>query len=140
MDCHDDTAPFVASDPHYRAWATLEKAGKTRDLECVPCHTTGFREPGGSAFDNLKGFVNVQCEACHGAGSKHVQADGDGGGLVGEPAAAVCGKCHTPEHSPRFEYKSYRGRLRVPGHGLPAPVAVPAAPPADATASAGKKR
>ena len=140
IECHDATDAFVASDPHYRAWATLEEANKTRDLDCVPCHTTGFRQPGGSAFDNIKRFVNVQCEACHGAGSKHVSADGDGDGVLALPSAAICKVCHTHEHSPRFDYDSYRKRLRVPGHGLPAP-AVPSPPATQAapTTPAAKK-
>ena len=121
MGCHAPTAGFVAKDPHYRAWATLVDAGKDRDLDCVPCHTTGFRKPGGSAFDNLQTFVNVQCEACHGPGSKHVAAGGEGG-VPRVPAASMCEVCHTQEHSPRFEFDAYRQRLRVPGHGKdPAP-------------------
>lgn len=130
-DCHESTAAFVATDPHYRAWATLVDAGKDRDLDCVPCHTTGFRQPGGSAFDNLEAFVNVQCEACHGPASLHVEADGEGGGLARMPAPRACQVCHTAEHSPRFDFDAYRQRLRVPGHGAPkraTPVAAPAPP------------
>ncbi len=142
VDCHDEVSGFVDSDPHYHAWETLQKVNKTRDLDCVPCHVTAFRKPGGSAFDNLPQYVNVQCEACHGAGSKHVDADGEGGGVQRVPEASACRECHTYEHSPRFDYNSYRQRLRVPGHGKPAPESAEAPPPAPEPAPkpAAKKR
>ncbi len=121
--CHSETKPFVAADLHSHAWKTLQKAQKTRDLDCVPCHSTGFGKPGGSAFGNIKSFTSVQCEACHGPGGLHV-ANPEGGAkslLINSPGPDVCGQCHTPEHAPRFHFPSYRKRLIVPGHGLAAP-------------------
>ena len=119
--CHLEVVPFAKTDLHYTAWKTLERLEKTRDLDCVPCHSTGFGQPGGSAFDNIGTFANVQCEACHGPGSKHVDAPGKGssGHIVASPEATVCVGCHSPEHAPRFAFDAYRKRLIVPGHGLP---------------------
>ena len=120
--CHQGPAKWAAHDKHHHAWETLVKAGKTKDLDCVPCHVTGWREPGGSAFNNLDRFARVQCEACHGPGSLHVmssQKKGPKSAIVRTPPAAVCEKCHTPEHAPRFSYRDYAPRLRAPGHGLP---------------------
>jgi hypothetical protein len=119
--CHLEVVPFAKTDLHYTAWKTLERLEKTRDLDCVPCHSTGFGQPGGSAFDNIGTFANVQCEACHGPGSKHVDAPGKGSlaHIVASPKATVCVQCHSPEHAPRFAFDAYRKRLIVPGHGLP---------------------
>ena len=121
LACHVDTAAFSKRDLHSHAWQTLEKGGKTRDLDCVPCHSTGFGKPGGSAFANIDTFKAVQCEACHGPGSLHAGAPEAGAKsrLINKPGEPVCKQCHTPEHAPRFEFSAYHKRLLVPGHGLP---------------------
>ncbi len=123
LACHIKAAAFVAKDLHSHAWKTLEKDGKTRDLDCVSCHSTAFGKPGGSAFGNIDKFSSVQCEACHGPGGKHVAAPAGGtkSMMVNKPGESVCLGCHTPEHAPRFAFEAYRRRLIVPGHGLPAP-------------------
>ena len=120
--CHQDAAKWAKHDQHHHAWETLVKAGKTRDLDCVPCHVTGWQQPGGSAFANLKMFERVQCESCHGPGSLHVASptkSGPGSQIVRSPGAEVCTSCHSPEHAPRFAYRAYVPKLRAPGHGLP---------------------
>ncbi len=122
MGCHSETRGFVAEDPHYRAWKTLEVVGKTRDLDCVPCHVTGFGKPGGSAISNLTAFVDVQCEACHGPGSTHVGSP-QTAHLTARPGKPVCRTCHTAEHAPRFDFAAQVRALRVPGHGLRAKAA-----------------
>ena len=119
--CHQGPLRWAQHDKHHDAWETLEKAGKTFDLDCVPCHVTGWQEPGGSAFGNLDRFARVQCEACHGPGSMHLAAavkKGPKSGIMRQPGAAVCQKCHTPEHAPRFLFRDYAPRLSAPGHGL----------------------
>ena len=131
LGCHTPVHDFATSNPHSHAWATLEAAGKTRDLDCVGCHTTGWRQPGGSAFGNLATFANVQCEACHGPGSLHVAAGDKSAPIAGfdrVPTEATCAGCHTAEHAPRFDFGLYRRRLVVPGHGAPAAPTPPAKP------------
>ncbi len=115
--CHTAIADFVATLPHARAYATLERKQSEFDLECVGCHVTGWRKPGGfdhpGAVGNLK---NVQCEACHGPGSDHVaQGGGRGvGGVRGVVETKRCLECHTPDHSHPFRenQESYRERVR----------------------------
>lgn len=121
--CHQKTKDFVANDLHQHAWATLENVGKTKDLDCVACHSTGFGKPGGSNLAKLKGFTNVQCEACHGPGSQHADSPRKGmnSRIIAAPNAPICATCHTPEHAPRFAFEEYRKRIVVPGHGLPLP-------------------
>ena len=121
MECHDDAAGFQAVDMHQQAWKSLEKAKKTKDLDCVSCHVTGFGQPGGSNLAHLDGFTDVGCEGCHGPGSLHVKAPTRGANshIIGQPDSTICATCHTSVHSPRFDYPDYRKRLLVPGHGLP---------------------
>ncbi len=121
LECHDDTAAFQSADLHQQAWKGLEKSGKTKDLDCVSCHATGFGQPGGSNLAHLDGFTDVQCESCHGPGSLHVKAPtrGPNSHIIAQPDATLCVTCHSAVHSPRFDFADYRTRLLVPGHGLP---------------------
>jgi hypothetical protein len=96
-DCHEHAAQVWGQTPHHKATETLEKlkhpSGRQYDPECMMCHTTGFKHPGGyndlvtelakwpakpeqppgakkikDHNDNLRG---VGCESCHGPGSEH---------------------------------------------------------------------
>lgn len=115
--CHTSVFDFVSTLPHAHAYATLEDRQSEYDLECVGCHVTGWNKPGGfdhpAAAGNLK---NVQCEACHGPGSEHVEAGGARGvgGMKAEVSLSVCLQCHTPEQSTRFagDEESYLERIR----------------------------
>jgi len=42
---------------------------------------------------------NVQCEACHGMGTKHARD-----GTMKPVTESVCLECHTPEWTPNWNY------------------------------------
>lgn len=119
LGCHESAEPFAKANPHAKAWKTLQDGARTRDLDCVPCHTTGWGQPGGAAFANVMKYKDVQCEACHGPGSFHA-ADPEQAGLLTPANAKACAPCHSPEHSPRFAFDLYVRQLKVAGHGQPA--------------------
>ena len=80
-------------------WADYHP-GESVPFDCGRCHTTGYRTEGHQ--DNLEGIAGtwaidgVQCEACHGPGSRH--ADDPHGVLMRvDRTSQLCGKCHTPE-------------------------------------------
>jgi len=108
--CHQ---PFVESwlkTRHAGAFGALEKAGKSRDPECVRCHTVGFGEEGGFySASSTPGLENVQCEVCHGPGKEHAADFARPMRTVGEE---TCLRCHTKDHSPDFEFKSYLEKIR----------------------------
>jgi len=60
----------------------------------------GYGQPGGFANKTATpDLVNVQCENCHGMGTKH--PDKDASVVVGPD---VCLTCHTHEQNPDFDY------------------------------------
>ena len=114
--CHAAAMSWWSATPHGQAYATLERTHKEFDLECVGCHVTGYRQPGGSNVTHVENLKGVGCEVCHGAGSLHVGAP-DRVRLDSAPAASICLHCHTEAHSDLFDFDAYRTMLIVPGHG-----------------------
>jgi hypothetical protein len=118
-DCHDEAQQFWETTVHAGAYQTLVDTNQQFDLECVSCHVTGFRKPGGSEVVKNEGLRDVQCEVCHGAGSLHSEDGGEDLKLIKlEAPADLCAKqCHTAEHSDTFEYEAYLRDILGPGHG-----------------------
>jgi 2',3'-cyclic-nucleotide 2'-phosphodiesterase (5'-nucleotidase family) len=109
--CHKDVVEWWEAEPHSRALATLAAKKRDQDESCLPCHVTGFGEPGGyRSVGTTSDMSNVQCESCHGMGTLH---DWTGGTMVA-PGEETCRTCHDSEWSPDFNYKTYLKRL---GHG-----------------------
>lgn len=117
--CHAEAVDFWKKTVHARAWHTLEKYGKQFSYDCIYCHVTGWKEPGGSTLSVNEELRDVQCEVCHGPGSLHVDADGKESpkSLVRAPAAERCVQCHNAEHSDTFAYEPYLRDVTGPGHG-----------------------
>ncbi len=110
VECHK---PFIESwekTRHSGAFNSLEKAGKSKDPECVKCHTVGFAEEGGFySMGTTPGLKNVQCEACHGPGRDHVL---DLNAPLMPVTETVCLKCHTQSNSPEFDFKLYFEKIK----------------------------
>lgn len=133
--CHLDAYNFWAKTNHGHAFDTLVKRDKDYDPKCVGCHMVGYEKPGGSVVGKWKvdGVLNgdkftkdlrhVGCENCHGPGSNHIESVMKGNGpkhITRQAPETTCtGSCHVPEHSPRFNYKTYLPQIIGPGHGKP---------------------
>ncbi|MEI6231453.1 MAG: multiheme c-type cytochrome [Planctomycetota bacterium] len=103
-------------------------ADPTKSADCLRCHVTAFDVPAtkkGKAFDVTLG---VQCESCHGAGSKHVEErlDGDSGDedkalvlpkgeIITSPGADSCRACHNKD-SPTYKPFAYNKFMPMIGH------------------------
>ncbi len=109
IECHESFFESWAATRHAKAFESLEKVGKSKDPECIACHTTGYGKEGG--FKNktaTPGLTGVQCEVCHGPGKDHARGFSAPSGPVNE---TVCLKCHTKENSPEFDYELYREKI-----------------------------
>ncbi len=119
--CHKKAVDFWKTTHHAQAWATLEHVGKEADRYCVSCHVTGWDAPGGATLIGVTKQAtlrNVQCEACHGPASRHVDSDGkERTTLTRKPAETLCTGCHQKMHSDTFEYQAYLRDVTGPGHG-----------------------
>jgi len=104
--CHEEVYDKVSKMDHARAYDSLVKDNREGLAECLICHTTGYGEPtgfGGSSSVDLK---NVQCESCHGMGSKHTRD-----GSYKQASEKKCLVCHNTEQSPDFSYKTYSKKI-----------------------------
>ncbi len=96
--CHKSEREFWNLTQHSAAYATLSSAHKEFNLDCVSCHVTGYDKPGGSTVVHVEKLSNVQCEVCHGPGSRHVETP-LGEKLISLPEQSLCAaQCHHPPH------------------------------------------
>jgi hypothetical protein len=96
--CHEAEFKMYSTQAHAHAFDTLVKNQRDATPECLPCHVAGMGQPGGFVSKQVTpGMINVQCENCHGLGTRHPQA----GSVVGPD---VCMTCHSPTQDPHFQY------------------------------------
>lgn len=107
--CHEDAAAAWKKTGHARAMATLVRAEKDFDRECLGCHVTAW-EDGYVDPVNTPDLADVQCEACHGPGAAH--ASDPGQARMGRTEDGLCLRCHTQENSPAFDRSRYMERIR----------------------------
>ncbi|HEY2745223.1 MAG TPA: multiheme c-type cytochrome [Polyangia bacterium] len=120
--CHKPAVAFWKTTVHAQAWRTLVDVDKQYHYDCIGCHVTGWEKPGGANLGTVekRGLVDVQCETCHGPGSKHVAEEGldDPRTIVTKPPERFCAdNCHTKEHSDTFALVPYLRDILGKGHG-----------------------
>ncbi len=102
------------------------------DPECLKCHTTGYGKPAAAGSDGTQPNLDgVQCEACHGPGSKYkspkimskkkykedreaARKENMAVGLI-LPTEEVCTGCHNQE-SPNFKEFDFKAMVEEVKH------------------------
>lgn len=117
--CHTTQFARWSFTDHTRAWQSLVERKATENPECLPCHTTGFGQPGGMGeltTASVRAFKGVQCEACHGPMRGHPDDPRVQSGPVTEQRCLVC---HDEANSPDFDWASYLPRATCQTKSLP---------------------
>ena len=115
--CHKSEREFWNSTQHSAAYATLSSAHKEFNLDCVSCHVTGYDKPGGSTVVHVENLSNVQCEVCHGPGSRHVDTPLESK-FIALPEQSLCAaQCHHPPHvKADWSVTASWAKITGPGH------------------------
>lgn len=120
--CHQQKVAIWKKSRHARALAGLAAKHRENDPDCYRCHVTGLVGVGihqvAAAGQQENPFAkliqhqqknyqnyrpNVQCEACHGSGSRHVANPGPETKMI-IPGDQDCRQCHTPDTDPDFSF------------------------------------
>ena len=116
--CHKPEYDQWKTTRHAMAWQTLVVAKKEATPECVGCHVTGYKQPGGfQTSDDSTRTANVQCETCHGMGTTHDAFPAQAPRIT----ASTCLRCHTQNNSPTFDFATYEPHIL---HHVPATLPV----------------
>jgi hypothetical protein len=108
-DCHQVEYAAWKKRRHAHAYDTLEQSGRTKDPDCLACHTTGFRTTRGFySRERTPGLAAVGCQVCHRFGlDEH-----GGGGFNGYPPdEKLCRECHTEVTDPAFDFGKRRAHV-----------------------------
>lgn len=98
VSCHEEEYAFWKTTRHEHAYETLSVQHKEFNLDCVSCHVTGYGKPGGSTVTHVEKLTDVQCETCHGPGSRHAASPNDPTLIQASPPRTLCAECHHPPH------------------------------------------
>jgi hypothetical protein len=111
--CHKNIYTFWLTTEHSRAYATLEAEKRQFEPDCIGCHTTGYKKPGGFTDVTKAGkLLNVQCEVCHGPGSIHVRDSNTE--MKNHYTEADCVSCHDEANDDDFDYQRDLAIIRCP--------------------------
>jgi len=126
--CHEISYRIWKKSGHAKAYATLVEADPPRnfDPECISCHVIGWHptkyfpyQGGFLSKEKTPHLIDVGCEACHGAGGNHCEAETRNDPELqekirkamvvtkAESEKRFCATCHDLDNSPDFDFATY---------------------------------
>ncbi len=112
------------------------------NVNCIQCHTTGGipnRDPKTGLIESMAADLGISCEACHGPGEKHAEANrnpvrrysqharsGPASSIINpnvlppHASTEVCGQCHAMKFIPEIDNYLHSGFTFRPGAELEA--------------------
>jgi len=110
-ECHYDEYAHWLTTKHAHAYASIKRAGRHEDPECLLCHTMGLGRQGGFvSMGKTPALGRVTCQACHVVAADHHEKQ-----IKPEPeiyiSSRFCMSCHGPVQSPDFDYFVYKPRI-----------------------------
>ena len=121
-NCHAGHQQDWSQTHHANAFSDLLNSGHATS-SCYACHTVsengnGLAAPAGWSVKPDSAYQDVQCESCHGPGTKHVslpdnKANWPLARLTLTKASASCAACHTGVHEPFAEEWATSGHANI---------------------------
>lgn len=104
--CHANITSAWRMTPHAQAYAQLFRDKELDNPVRERRATTGWMQRSGFVSrEDTPILLNVQCEACHGAGSAHVSSQGKALETLKDPAQS-CTACHSPADGTGFDLQA----------------------------------
>jgi hypothetical protein len=99
--CHQAETEQWKTTSHSLAWATLVDQKKDAEDACITCHVVGYKQNGGFQTNaDAPRLANVQCENCHGMGTRHEAFTARPHPITKE----TCMTCHNAQQDPSFNF------------------------------------
>lgn len=119
ISCHEMEHRHWLTTSHAKSWETLKSKGEENNPSCLRCHTTGYGDKSGfTSREETPQLMGVQCEACHGPASSHLESKSGWTWIKKDCPVCntrrVCMACHTPTHSPNFNLHLYLDKIKHP--------------------------
>lgn len=110
LDCHYKEYLIWDKSKHREAFQVLQEK-KRIVKECLVCHSEFYRRYGGIDLNKEEARNGVECSSCHGDAVAH-STFGLKGNVERGKGKDLCLTCHTPEHSPNFNYEDGISRIK----------------------------
>jgi hypothetical protein len=106
--CHQAETEQWKTTSHSLAWNTLVDQKKDTDESCIACHVVGYKQNGGYQTNaDVPRLANVQCENCHGMGTRHEAFATRTRSVTKE----TCMSCHNAQQDPSFNFEQEMARV-----------------------------
>jgi hypothetical protein len=101
--CHGDQVKNWQKTRHASSFLTLIEKNQQFNLDCLPCHVTGFdiNDPP-AAIGMPSDLQMVGCENCHGPGALH--STNPVSHKTTPVTEGICLNCHVPDHDESFDF------------------------------------